>query len=240
LLYTCPRLTEWNFENLSAPFWRFYYNDCEGAEVSFKGTPVLLQPDQVVFITPGTAFSTKLVKPVRHFFVHFTLDAEWGTPEPGIYSLPANTGLLGELQELFGRIEAQGRNRYLDCRITELLVRSIGNLPDTVWKTIEHSFQHRIPNSELARAASLSTNAFIRLFTEQTGVSPARHSLRLRLDKAAMLLHEGSMSIDQIAQQCGFWDRNYFSKMFHNYFMISPAAYRKQSRRAAGNSTPVE
>jgi methylphosphotriester-DNA--protein-cysteine methyltransferase len=42
--------------------------------------------------------------------------------------------------------------------------------------------------------------------------------VRLRLDRAAMLLHEASMSIDQIAQQGGFWDRNYFSKMFPQLF----------------------
>ena len=43
-------------------------------------------------------------------------------------------------------------------------------------------------------------------------------------------LRQENLSIQQIAEQNGFSSASAFSRMFHNQYGISPAAYRKRSR----------
>ncbi|MDD5728097.1 MAG: AraC family transcriptional regulator [Victivallales bacterium] len=80
----------------------------------------------------------------------------------------------------------------------------------------------------MAHIAGLSVNSFARLFKEQTGISPQSFILRRRIEKACILLHHTSASIDIIAESCGFTNRYYFSRMFRKEINISPAAYRKR------------
>jgi len=80
----------------------------------------------------------------------------------------------------------------------------------------------------LAHNACMATNAFARLFLHNTGYPPHRYILRRRLEKACVLLHHSTRTIDTIARECGFCDRYYFSKAFKKETGRSPAAYRNE------------
>jgi len=146
------------------------------------------------------------------------------------------------MQDLVARLDSHTPRAQLDLEVSELILRALQGVPESSWtrrdmdpriraavNAIRLSTERKIDNAALARTAAMSTNGFIRLFTSHEGISPARFSLRERLDKAAILLHHSDLSINQIAQQCGFWDRNYFSKMFRTYRMQTPAAFRRQT-----------
>ena len=51
--------------------------------------------------------------------------------------------------------------------------------------------------------------------------------LDFRLDQACRRLRHTNESIEQIAEDCGFPNRYYFSRMLKQHRAISPAAYRK-------------
>jgi transcriptional regulator GlxA family with amidase domain len=110
--------------------------------------------------------------------------------------------------------------------------RSLDPRVERAARHLESNVGGRTPNGELARMAAMSTNAFIRLFTAETGLSPQAFGLARRMDRACILLHHTDQSIDAIAESLGFWDRNYFTKMFRKYRDTAPAAFRK--RRAHG------
>uniref|UniRef100_UPI0010490CFB GlxA family transcriptional regulator n=1 Tax=Methylobacterium segetis TaxID=2488750 RepID=UPI0010490CFB len=61
---------------------------------------------------------------------------------------------------------------------------------------------------ELAEAASLSPRQFSRLFREETGQSPAKGVERLRLEAAQVMLEEGRHTMDVVARDTGFADRD--------------------------------
>jgi transcriptional regulator GlxA family with amidase domain len=122
-----------------------------------------------------------------------------------------------------------------------LLMSALGMLPGDVWmkrmtdsrvlKGIDlmeqHIHQTRIENRELAEAGGMAVNSYSRLFREQTGFSPKKYLLRMRVEQACTLLHHSNRSIKEIAALCGFSDRYYFTKIFTRMMKISPAAYRK-------------
>jgi len=49
---------------------------------------------------------------------------------------------------------------------------------------------------------------------------------RLRVEKAAAMLTETGKSLNEIAEQCGFEDQSWFSKVFKNFTGVSPGKYR--------------
>ena len=51
---------------------------------------------------------------------------------------------------------------------------------------------------------------------------------RLRAEKAAVMLTETDLSLNQIAGACGFDDQSWFSKIFKTYAGVSPGKYREK------------
>ena len=182
---------------------------------------------------------------VLHLFIHFTLGYPFDTISPDIFVFDISPGQ----QELIGSITKQllsGQVKFEQTGSLELyslFFSLLRQLPSTVWKKknldarilrgIRHMEQNirmtEIKNSTLASMGGLSVNAYARLFKEQTGYSPRRYLVRMRVEKACNLLHHSDLSIEQIAAACGFSDRYYFTRTFTKTMKIPPGAYKKNS-----------
>ncbi len=89
-------------------------------------------------------------------------------------------------------------------------------------------FQEPIDLGLYADMCYVSRTRFVHLFKEQTGVSPYRFQLNLRIDRAKELLENTSYSVDECGQAVGFADSSYFCRIFKKYTGYSPGEYRKQ------------
>ncbi|MFD2114847.1 AraC family ligand binding domain-containing protein [Paenibacillus yanchengensis] len=92
------------------------------------------------------------------------------------------------------------------------------------------SSQYTEPVSIEQMAVSLGYNrAYLsRIFKKQTGITPISFLLRLRLDRAKLLLRERhDLTVEQVAASVGLQDALYFSKQFRKTFQQSPSEYRK-------------
>jgi AraC-like DNA-binding protein len=70
------------------------------------------------------------------------------------------------------------------------------------------------------------------LFKKHTGLTPVTFLLRLRIDKARLLLRERQeLTVEQIASSVGFQDPLYFSKQFKRLYNMSPTDYRNTMKR---------
>jgi AraC-like DNA-binding protein len=83
-----------------------------------------------------------------------------------------------------------------------------------------------LPNAKLAEVAHASESHFIRLFRRTLGRTPARHVQERRVSVAAELLLRTSLSIDEIAERCGFANRYHFSRVFAQRMAHPPARFR--------------
>ncbi|NOU91734.1 helix-turn-helix domain-containing protein [Paenibacillus sp. LMG 31456] len=80
---------------------------------------------------------------------------------------------------------------------------------------------------ELAATAGVHRSHFTSLFTREMGASPQQYVLRMRMDKAAAMLSEASLSITEIALSVGYSDLYSFSRAFKKYFGCSPSQWIK-------------
>ncbi len=94
---------------------------------------------------------------------------------------------------------------------------------------MEHDYAKPFRLEELAQFARTSPRNFSRQFRRITGNSPIDYLLKIRLRRAAGLLLNGSWSMAEIADRCGFRDSNYFTKRFTREYGCSPRAFRRQS-----------
>jgi transcriptional regulator GlxA family with amidase domain len=92
----------------------------------------------------------------------------------------------------------------------------------------------RLSNRLLAERAGLSVERFIRSFREHTGQTPAAYVLAHRIRLAGEALALTDKTIDQIANECGFPNRHYLSRMFARHIGCGPAEYRARQRDRKG------
>lgn len=79
----------------------------------------------------------------------------------------------------------------------------------------------------LAEAACLSPRQFSRVFRAETGLSPAKAIENLRLEAARLMLEQGRLPIESIANETGFADRERMRRSFVRAFGQTPQAIRK-------------
>ncbi|AEU39060.1 transcriptional regulator, AraC family [Granulicella mallensis MP5ACTX8] len=82
----------------------------------------------------------------------------------------------------------------------------------------------------LANESGYSRVHFIRMFRAATGYSPHNYLLNLRLERARELLRNPSLSLIDIALDCGFSSHSHMSRLFHKSVGVTPSAYRRSLR----------
>lgn len=217
-----------------------FSTDIEGTDMdqsrpySLKGGRIESREMEEQMIEEGT---------VLHMFIHFTLGYPFDTISPEIFQFEVTkdqqqlihsitgqliygkvkfdqTGSLELYSFLFSvlhQIPADAwRNRVLDARVINGILHMDENIAEI-----------EIANASLAEIGGMSVNAYARIFKEQTGYSPRKYLLKIRVEKACNLLHHSHLSIEQIASECGFSDRYYFTRIFTRTMSVSPGVYRK-------------
>jgi AraC family transcriptional regulator, transcriptional activator FtrA len=113
----------------------------------------------------------------------------------------------------------------------QFTLRPISAAPDTglsatrVW-AIEN-LGHPITLANLAAHACCSERTLVRRFREETGVSPKRWLLQMRLERARELLELTEIPVEQVAAQSGFPSAGALRAHFAEDLRTTPTAYRR-------------
>ena len=92
----------------------------------------------------------------------------------------------------------------------------------------EHCTDSELSIIGVSRRSGLSDAHFRRLFVKYMGISPQKYLINLKIDRAKELLALEWLTVSEIAEQSGFSDFAYFSRLFKNYTGTSPLGYRRQ------------
>lgn len=82
----------------------------------------------------------------------------------------------------------------------------------------------------LAQQLHVSYSTFRHTFAEHTGMSPLQYLLELRMAQARNLLQETTLSVREVAEQTGFEDEHYFSRLFRKRVGEAPSQWRAHSQ----------
>lgn len=225
--------------------------------VTLEDDELSLSPGQLLLLPPGVrhGFVWDQARPSRHGYVHF--GPESARPPPEQVQVRQMTrddplaGLCAYLLWLAGTAPEgwQGREKERETLAFMLRLFVAGPLPqpETVpvlpqalasavgqlqreWSGMP---LRRVGVGELARRAHVSQGYLNRLSRAAFGLSAASALERARCAQAESLLLRTDLTVESIANQCGFADASHLSHRFTAVHGVSPRAYR-----AAGVSSP--
>jgi AraC family transcriptional regulator len=112
-------------------------------------------------------------------------------------------------------------------------IRPTGSLAKRIERRIvdyiDSNLDRDIGLDELATLAGLSRFHFSRAFKSTTLSSPYHFLLRRRIERAAILLQQSSMSIAEVSTAVGFKDSTRFIRTFRGLHGITPGQFRRNS-----------
>ncbi|NRP89821.1 HTH-type transcriptional regulator CdhR [Ensifer adhaerens] len=98
---------------------------------------------------------------------------------------------------------------------------------------IRQNLRNPLTIEELAAVANLSPRQFSRAFLAETGQSPAKAVEQLRLEAARFMIEEGRHTVNVVAQETGFADRERMRRAFLRTFGVPAEVLRRTARREA-------
>jgi AraC-like DNA-binding protein len=87
--------------------------------------------------------------------------------------------------------------------------------------------------AEMAQVLGVTDAQLRRLCTCAVGASPRQLLCNLRLQAAALLLHNPGLRVKEIQARVGIADSSHFCRDFRDRFGVSPTEYRYQNARRA-------
>lgn len=200
------------------------------------GRELALSASDVIFMPPGSVRQRdESEEGVDYVSFNFFSD------EPISLPLCLHGAAWGEITLLIAAVDMILRADYLNNmeKNTHLLACLLSVLKDRV--TAEHfspltrsvmeyvhaHFAERISLADIGRHTFFSPIYCETVFKRETGQSIIDYLLEKRIDEAKRLLLEGTRSLSSVAEEVGFFDYNYFSRVFKKRTGYTPRAYRR-------------
>ncbi len=87
---------------------------------------------------------------------------------------------------------------------------------------IEAHLFEELATASIAKAARRSSASLFRDFEKHIGMSPKEYARKRRFEEAALLLHQGQLSVQDVCLMVGYEDVSSFSKAFKSLYGMSP------------------
>lgn len=229
----------WVFPNTVSPFWRFYYNFDPGHHAQFRSHRIPLEPEHIILIPDHQLFDSNGMGPVRHFWMNFSLDLTLKQGDSVVLSIrPDELDLIKEISTII--LSDDPHKRFKVLHASSALLHSIFIRSEIPWNDqprpqnalkvasyINENYHQPLEVPFLAKIAGISPRALSRLFEKEYHMSVPRFIARVRTREAARMLENTSLSIEEIAEQTGFPNRYYLTRVFTRVIGKPPALYRK-------------
>jgi len=250
LIYDCE--ADWNWHPQPLRDFDLWWILGGHGRLARDGQPQSLSPGDCLLFRPGEKLEAghDPARPLRVFALHFDARGKW---REFFLGLPARKKIprFEELEQLArsaappssraGRFAAErARLGALQCLLCYADAESAQS--DTAESALDEAVRAmrespgKITSIEaLSRQAGMSFAHFSRAFKKRHGESPKQFLTRVKMERAATLLRESTMTLDAIAEALGYGDGLQFSKQFSRRHGTPPATFRRQGRgKAAG------
>ena len=130
---------------------------------------------------------------------------------------------------------AQARTFRSMMSIINKQILPLVGMPNTPYTRLLHTaiqfmsdnLENELTLKQVASHVNLSPGYFSTLLKNETGMRFTEYLGDLRLHRAQELLKDGELSVNEVAQKCGYTDTAYFSRSFKKYLGVSPSRWRK-------------
>lgn len=105
------------------------------------------------------------------------------------------------------------------------------NIISKVVHFMNENIENQLSIDDLAAFCVYSPSYFYRRFVAEMGLPPLTYFMRMKMNKASILLITTNMQVNQVASKIGFTDSFHFSRVFSKHIGMSPQKFRKQGFR---------
>ncbi len=113
--------------------------------------------------------------------------------------------------------------------VNQYSMKKHSNLIHSVITRINLDIASDLTLNAQAKLLNINPSYLSSLFKKETGQTLTTYVNQKRIEHACGLLRNTSLQVQTIAQQCGIFDVNYFTKMFKRYTGMTPKEYREKS-----------
>lgn len=90
---------------------------------------------------------------------------------------------------------------------------------------------HQNPSlTDMAKQVGMSLRTFTRRFRQSVGETPLNYLQEVKVSKCQELLRDTNLSVSEVAEQAGYKDLGYFSRLFKKATGVTPVQYRRMVR----------
>lgn len=234
--------TTWNLTRHSHPYFELIFFVEGRARIDAGDETLDVSLFDVVMYPPGVEHHEHLDPATRQEII--CLWADLG-PCPAYAHAIKVKDIRGDLRQLFELLYAEYTAqrplvreviaRYLET-IFLLVRQDLEQPPAESHSQVERCLSYIHENyagafdvEALARSIHVSPSYLFRIFRKKLGVSPMHYRNQVRIEKSKLLLLDASLKLEVIAEQIGFEDAKYFTRVFKAVTGMSPSAFRRSN-----------
>jgi AraC-like DNA-binding protein len=127
----------------------------------------------------------------------------------------------------FTRLSELMVRRYCDL-VKQYSLRGFSPLIRNVINTIDFNLQELLSLNFLAVKFNANPSNLSTQFKQEKGMTLTDYINKKRMEYAVSLLQNSGDYIQEVGEQCGFLDANYFSRLFKKHYGLSPREFRRK------------
>lgn len=211
------------------------------------GEPIHVKKNQILYVPSDVSYQSESLSSEFYYIgVMFSLEKNATSDYPfrSLYDLQFPEKFL----KLFENLEKNWVSKTFGYRLRtkmvlydifrnllaeHLMINDILHGYNTIKNAVhyieENYYKDFIDLNDLAKMSDITPTHFIRIFKSIYSTTPIKYINKLRMSRAVELLDHSSLPINEIAQQLGFQDVSYFSKLFKRTYGKSPLQHRMHS-----------
>lgn len=217
-------------------------------EVVVKGQKMNLEKGDLLFIQPGDHYELLVEDGQISGDYHLVCEGNWvkewwdRNKKQNVSRIHIDEKLLSLWRQIMMEKRRPASNQdeelasYLFkalCLFLERTVRETApsfNRPYSVTRMMRYIEEHAtqaLKIEDVAQHAGLSISRTVHLFKSTIGKTIIEYALEIRLAAAIDQMKYTSLTLEQIAEECGFGTYPYFHRVFHKKYGIAPGVYRR-------------
>ena len=116
--------------------------------------------------------------------------------------------------------------------LTNIVTSASPKLPELAKIYIHEHFSDRLTIQEICKALGCSKSALLTAFKKEYSTTVSSYICDVRIEEAKRMLATSSISLSRIAEDTGFYDQSYFSKVFLLKTGVTPSEYRRALKKS--------
>jgi AraC-like DNA-binding protein len=226
-------------------YWRLYYVDAPGTGVKTGDKEIEFKPGSYYLIPPHIEFTTWQKSSPQQFYIHFEAPRRFNHVTENIYRFE----MTDQFKSMIAMIAPELRPGITfttpagSLLCISLCAQALAKIPGdhligkpenpVIKKIISGMHSNPEENFHIIQFAKENRKAIPTIYEDfevQTGTTTYWYFSFLRVQKAASLLANSNMKIDDIAKSIGITCREHFNRKFKEITGLSPLIYRKRMR----------